>query len=193
MTLTTSQADLKASMRARLTQLADHSNDVRINRSSTTPVRNDRDFATDKQIAFINKLRVERGLPALPDGTEIVRSAVTGILDDLKRTPRAQSAPVATAALEIGIYQVGERVYKVYPNQSKSHLLAKLLVVDNGEASWSYQGAAARFVKADQRMTLEQAKVFGAITGICCNCGRTLTDETSIEAGIGPICAQRFA
>ncbi len=66
-------------------------------------------------------------------------------------------------------------------------------VTDGEKASWEYQGAAARFVKAEQRMTLEQAKAFGAIYGVCCNCGATLTDETSIEAGIGPVCAGRFA
>lgn len=32
----------------------------------------------------------------------------------------------------------------------------------------------------------------GHQTGICCVCGRTLTDPKSIEAGIGPICASKF-
>ena len=34
------------------------------------------------------------------------------------------------------------------------------------------------------RMSLADAKAFGALYGCCCNCGATLTDETSIEAGI---------
>jgi hypothetical protein len=42
-------------------------------------------------------------------------------------------------------------------------------------------------------MTLDQAKAFGALYGACCNCGKTLTDERSIEAGIGPVCARKFA
>lgn len=33
------------------------------------------------------------------------------------------------------------------------------------------------------------ARVSGKDTGICCCCGRTLTDPVSIAAGIGPICA----
>ena len=34
-----------------------------------------------------------------------------------------------------------------------------------------------------------QARLFGQVTGVCCCCGRELTDKHSIEAGIGPICA----
>lgn len=36
------------------------------------------------------------------------------------------------------------------------------------------------------------AEAYGKRTGICCCCGRELTNEGSIDAGIGPICAQRF-
>jgi len=33
---------------------------------------------------------------------------------------------------------------------------------------------------------------FGRLTGACACCGRTLTDPTSIERGVGPICAQKW-
>lgn len=39
---------------------------------------------------------------------------------------------------------------------------------------------------------LEAAKRYGKLTGRCCSCGRELTDPASIEAGIGPICAEKF-
>lgn len=39
---------------------------------------------------------------------------------------------------------------------------------------------------------LEAAKKYGKLSGRCCSCGRDLTDPASIEAGIGPVCAQRF-
>lgn len=52
-----------------------------------------------------------------------------------------------------------------------------------------YQGLAIRFVRNDEKMSLEQAQAFGKLYGFCCVCGRTLTDERSIEAGIGPVCA----
>jgi hypothetical protein len=36
------------------------------------------------------------------------------------------------------------------------------------------------------------ARLYGKRTGICCCCGRELTDPASIEAGIGPVCATRW-
>jgi hypothetical protein len=39
---------------------------------------------------------------------------------------------------------------------------------------------------------VEAAKRIGLLTGTCCVCGRSLTNEGSIEAGIGPICAGKF-
>lgn len=159
--------------------------------------------ATDKQVSLIKRLVGERDL-----GGQAIEDLVTGRLEDL--APKQASAvidrlfqmpkKVATAkAPEFvhasGIYQVGTEIFKVYWNQGKTHMLAKRLVVTGpGEATFEYAGAAGRFVPAEVApMTLEQAKAFGAIYGVCCNCGATLTDETSIEAGIGPVCAKRFA
>jgi hypothetical protein len=42
-------------------------------------------------------------------------------------------------------------------------------------------------------LTLDEAKAFGKLYGTCCVCGRTLTNEDSIAAGIGPICGGRLA
>lgn len=39
---------------------------------------------------------------------------------------------------------------------------------------------------------LTAAKNFGMLTGVCCSCGRQLTADESVEAGIGPICATKF-
>lgn len=39
---------------------------------------------------------------------------------------------------------------------------------------------------------MEAAKRHGRSTGVCCCCGRTLTDPDSVAAGIGPICAEKW-
>jgi len=39
---------------------------------------------------------------------------------------------------------------------------------------------------------LAAAMKHGKASGRCCSCGRDLTDPASIEAGIGPICAEKF-
>lgn len=63
-------------------------------------------------------------------------------------------------------------------------------------------GKLKRFAKCTDEMVavlqdveargLEAVKEIGKATGRCCVCSRTLTNEGSIEAGIGPICAQYF-
>jgi hypothetical protein len=153
------------------------------------------DGPSEKQIAFAAKLISER----VTDLTvETFKSAskreASKMIDSLLSADRKPvEAKPADVELSSGIYRVNDSIYKVYRGQS-GRMLAKLLMVeDEGSASFEYQGMATRFVKAGTSpMTLDEAKDFGAIYGVCCNCGRTLTDEGSIEAGIGPVCAKTF-
>ena len=43
-----------------------------------------------------------------------------------------------------------------------------------------------------RKMTLDEAAAYGALYGRCIECGRTLTDEDSIAAGIGPVCSKMY-
>lgn len=61
-----------------------------------------------------------------------------------------------------------------------------------GEWGFEYAPGMVSHLTADTLMTLEEAKDFGALYGVCCVCGRTLTNEESIEAGIGPVCGRRL-
>lgn len=58
--------------------------------------------------------------------------------------------------------------------------------------TFRYAAGAINLLRADQRMTEAQARAFGKLYGICCACGADLTDERSIEAGIGPVCGKRY-
>lgn len=100
--------------------------------------------------------------------------------------PRENKGPAVT---EDGIYQTDDgTVYKVQKAvHGTGRLYAKKLNVET--TSFEYESGAVFRLRADQKMTLEQAKAFGKLYGVCCNCGRTLTDEGSIAEGIGPICA----
>ena len=53
------------------------------------------------------------------------------------------------------------------------------------------QGAMAK-ISPEWKLTLEDAKRFGALYGTCMRCGRTLTLEASIERAMGRICASKF-
>lgn len=102
------------------------------------------------------------------------------------KADRAPSAPVAE--LEAGMYLWEDRIFKV---QIAVHGSGKPYAKEFTENGFEYAPGMVRNLSADNRMTLDQAKEFGALYGTCIVCGRTLTDEKSIAAGIGPICSER--
>lgn len=58
------------------------------------------------------------------------------------------------------------------------------------KAEFVYRGMAPlRTLTASMQMTLEEAKQYGAIYGVCIRCAATLTREESIERAMGPVCA----
>jgi hypothetical protein len=91
---------------------------------------------------------------------------------------------------ETGMYRVNGRIYKVLPSRSSERHYAKELVGEgDGTYRFTYAPGAMRLIRAEHRMTDEQAREFGRTTGICCVCTTTLTDPKSIAAGIGPVCS----
>lgn len=70
--------------------------------------------------------------------------------------------------------------------------------IDNGKLTlWNRQGVDMGAVRDTldefNGAPLQTAMKYGKLAGRCCSCGRELTNDGSIEAGIGPICAGKFA
>src|SRR5215472_5798623 len=115
---------------------------------------------------------------------------------DVNRRPKA-AAP-AKAEVQDGFYTDGQRVWKVQVAvHGSGNQYAKVLNTESG--SFVYVSGAIGTIRkgmADgtvQPLTLEIAKSLGHLYGRCMVCGRTLTDEGSIAAGIGPVCAGKWA
>lgn len=60
-----------------------------------------------------------------------------------------------------------------------------------GQVTFDYRPGLLNRIKPEWRMTFEEAKTFGALYGNCVRCGRDLTNEESVEKGIGPVCGKR--
>lgn len=159
--------------------------------------------ATEKQISFLSRLLVERGLfvsdEELSQLTKKEASARIDALLQIPRTPKATREPEITD----GMYRVsldGGPVMTIYKVQRAIHgsgkLYAKKLVIDDSVSPancyFDYAPGVVRQLRPEHKMSLEDAKRFGALYGTCCVCGRTLTNEASIEEGIGPICRGKF-
>lgn len=56
---------------------------------------------------------------------------------------------------------------------------------------WRYTPGAIHSLKAEWKLTAEQAEKFGALYGSCLRCGRDLTKESSIRNGMGSTCATK--
>lgn len=103
----------------------------------------------------------------------------------------------APKEIEDGFYYVMDqdrqvKIYKVLRSQAGNQY-AKVLDPSEGESAFGYEPGGIQVVREQGKpLTLEQAKEFGQLYGICIMCGRTLTNEESIEAGIGPICATKL-
>lgn len=165
-------------------------------------------LASDKQMGFLKRLIAERDyfslVPADRTKVDFVNgggvptakgaSALIDVLTGTAYAPKAQQ-PVE-APLELGMYRKADgTLYRVYPGRESGRLLAKRLIlpeVAGDKATFEYAGLASRFVSADERMTLDEAKAFGHQFGICCVCGALLTDPESVERGIGPVCGSRI-
>lgn len=111
----------------------------------------------------------------------------------------ARTATVAATAttgrvVEDGIYRTPDgTVYKVQEAKlTHGRLYAKRLTVEDGKGVFVYERGGISLLTPAMRMTLDEAREYGRLYGVCVRCGSPLTDEVSIAAGIGPICAGRF-
>lgn len=69
--------------------------------------------------------------------------------------------------------------------------------IDNGVLTlWNRPGvdttAVRGMLEEFEGAPLQTAMKYGKLAGVCCSCGRELTNDGSIEAGIGPVCARKF-
>lgn len=156
------------------------------------------DDATPAQLGFLRTLCAEQGEEVRTSYSKTEASSEIERLLKNRETPKAQTPKQGLKVTEDGMYQTSDgTVYKVQiAKQGSGRLYAKQLVEHKTEtgSSWSFEyasGAIHRLTPAD-KMSLEKAQEFGKLYGVCCRCAADLTDERSIEAGIGPICAGKM-
>lgn len=168
-----------------------------------------RRLASDKQVAFLRSLLNDKQHDFSQEDVgpleALSANVASMMIDRLLRCPRL--APVAQEAAQPakqpivvvpGFYAVGDEIFKVQPSRSNpERAYAKVLVVEVEETTrsvrWEYAaGAMGRIARDGRALTIDEAKAFGKTHGFCMVCARLLTDEASVEAGIGPVCAKKF-
>ena len=110
-------------------------------------------------------------------------------------SPAVAPKPARAAVVADGIYKHDGDIVKVQVAvHGSGRLYAKRLTFSPGDTSgkFVYEAGLVYQLDASELLTQEEAAAFGKLYGFCCMCGKTLTDETSIELGIGPICRGKF-
>lgn len=179
------------------------------------------EIATDRQLAFIDRLRTERGLEPLANWTSpprLTKSEASATIDKLLATPRptaqahtaalrqATGTATVSEALTPGVYENADGIFIVKPNQAKTRLYAKRLVELTGaqgdrlsetdehvRIEFEYAPGAIYTIKPEHRMPLDKGKALTLRYGKCICCGRKLKVAASVERGIGPVCVRYFA
>jgi len=154
---------------------------------------------SEKQINFLDKLYAERdhNVPAY-DISTLDRRAASKLIDALMGCPvkqrtadtEADSVPAGRFAVTIdgtlGFYKVDA------PTEGK---WAGWVFVKQqaGDDYYPVKGARrSQVIKAIEADPKAAMLLYGRELGSCGHCGRTLTDEASREAGIGPVCATKM-
>lgn len=108
---------------------------------------------------------------------------------------------------EDGMYRTPTGIiFKVQQaKQGSGHLYAKRLVIDTpaetndygkvtapAKGHFEYDRGAIGRLRPEWKMSVDDAKGFGKLYGMCCVCAADLTDDQSIAEGIGPVCGKRM-
>ena len=143
--------------------------------------------ATMAQMLVDKQAVLDRALDTDP-GSHIVDTEPIVVPERIER-PRVERAEPITE----GWYDLHGSIIKVQQAKYGSgRLYAKRLVEDDGGWRWRYESGLVNDLDDADRLSVEQAQKYGRLYGICVVCGRVLTDETSIERGIGPVCSRRL-
>ncbi|MBV9921911.1 MAG: hypothetical protein JOY78_13805 [Pseudonocardia sp.] len=106
----------------------------------------------------------------------------------------AEQESSSATDIDDGFYELSDgRIVKVvHAVHGSGRQYGKVRDTQTGGFSME-RGIVAEVRTKGTKLTLARAQELGHLYGMCVRCGATLTDETSIANGIGPICASRFS
>lgn len=127
-------------------------------------------------------------------------NAKVATLQTAIKTELIKSQPVTEAGIYRKVIVTGPLkdatltcIYRVKIDKSGYPYAEALILGAPGQkAKFMYALGAIKALTADMKMTMDEAKAFGVQYGVCCACGRTLTNAKSVELGIGPVCRKYF-
>jgi hypothetical protein len=147
---------------------------------------NDQEIAERPPVAPRGQYATDRTQYDLEDG--MYRRPKDGVMFKVYHTVHGANVQVAK---ELIIVDPGEKATPTSYREGLT-LTPEQIWVRRPTVQFEYRGRKPLYsLKPDMRLTIEEARQFGALYGTCCICGRMLTNELSIALGIGPVCGRR--
>lgn len=107
---------------------------------------------------------------------------------------KVRELKAAMPELEDGMYVLDSVIFKVqHAVHGSGKQYAKRLVpgAPGERATFEYAPGVVNRLRPEHRMTMDQAREWGALYGTCVRCGRVLTREDSIERMMGSTCYEK--
>lgn len=176
--------------------------------SYATPAPRRNYAVSDAQVNYLNSLVSRKAVPAsiLTLAQSVTVGEIKGLevsqaIDTAKacgwkvssvKSPVASNLPTET--VPVGFYFLDAEVYKVKASKGdKTRRYAYIFKTDGtSKGHFDYTKGAIFRLTPEHKLTLAQAASIGHRTGVCCICGRELTDSNSVAKGIGPICEGKY-
>lgn len=149
--------------------------------------------------------RTRAEVSSMIDTARTNNDALRAELDGLGWEPGATRRPERehTFVTEVGMYRVGERIFKVLPSRSSNRHYAKELTdfhwedgrpvaEHDGTLRFVFAKGAMAIISDEHRMSPEDEREFGKLIGHCIDCGKLLTKQVSIDYGKGPVCSDNY-
>jgi hypothetical protein len=161
------------------------------------------DRATQPQLNYIaSLLKSQEVSDELREQAETVTSkkGASHVIGELKKAPR-KTVEVKTKP---GYYVLtdhdagqGDVIFQVVLSKQGRPYAKKLVATTTStgkpKGSWVYAPGEVKNFEDLTPLSAEEAGVKSKAYGFCCICGRTLTAEQSVAAGIGPICSGKLS
>lgn len=118
---------------------------------------------------------------------------ILAVLRNIEQDGNKVATPVESDPItECGIYGNEHGVYRVKQSrEGRFYAMRFIPEADKKSDRFTYERGAIYTLTPKHRLTLAQAVELGAQHGVCVVCGAELSDPTSIERGIGPVCAKK--
>jgi len=152
----------------------------------------------------MTKVEASKAIGTAMDNNAILRGEINELEEALEIPPVEEPEQTPEYVTEVGMYRVGDQIFKVLPSRSSDRHYAKELVgfhwedrlpfadVEGVNLKFRYAKGAMRMIRPEHRMTSEQERAFGQLVGSCIDCGKLLTDRRSIDYGKGPVCSDNY-